>query len=236
MRILIAEDEIPALNRLKRQLSQCSDIDIVGQAETGPDAIHLVNELKPDLLLMDIQMPGINGLNVVTKLEGHCLVIFTTAYNQYAVDAFEQGAVDYLLKPYDVARLQLALERVRERLTEQSGRQKQSRIKAGVGQRTHYLELTEITHFHVLSGTTWACCSNKTYLIDQSLNHLEKILPPSFMRVHRNIIINSHKIQESQRQLNGTLKICLSGVEVWLTTSRNGARRLKTHFDSISAI
>jgi two-component system LytT family response regulator/two-component system response regulator LytT len=236
IRILIAEDEAPALNRLKRQLSQCSDIDIIGQAETGPEAIQLANELKPDLLLMDIQMPGVNGLNVIKELKGRCLVIFTTAYNQYAVDAFEQAAVDYLLKPYDLTRLQLALERAKERLIERNERQKHSYIKAVTGQRSQYLALTEITHFHVSAGTTWVHCSNKTYLIDQSLSCLEKTLPPFFVRVHRNAVVNSHKIKETQRQLNGTLKLSLSGVDAWLTTSRNGARKLKTYLDNLSTV
>src|SRR5215471_1373476 len=114
MRVLIADDEAPARSRLRQMLAAHADIEIAGEAETGAQAMELATTLRPDLLLLDIQMPGSTGIDVAACLpEPRPHVIFCTAFDQYAVDAFELHAVDYLLKPVTRARLAQALDRVR---------------------------------------------------------------------------------------------------------------------------
>jgi two-component system LytT family response regulator len=115
MRVLIVDDEAPARARLREMLAAHADMEIVGEADTGVRAMQLTAELRPDLLLLDIQMPGCTGIDVVASLpEPRPRVIFCTAYDQHAVDAFELHAIDYLLKPISRARLAKALDRARE--------------------------------------------------------------------------------------------------------------------------
>src|ERR1044071_6724423 len=114
MRILIADDEAPARAHLRQMLSAHADVEIAGEAETGVQAMQLASELQPDVMLLDIQMPGSSGIDVAASLpEPRPHIIFCTAFDQYAVDAFELQAVDYLLKPVSRARLAQSLDRVR---------------------------------------------------------------------------------------------------------------------------
>src|SRR5205085_6718540 len=110
IRVLIADDEVPARARLRQMLASHTDIEVAGEAETGVEAMELAVQLKPDLILLDIQMPGCSGLDVATCLpQPRPHVIFCTAFDQHAVDAFELHAVDYLLKPISRTRLSMAL-------------------------------------------------------------------------------------------------------------------------------
>ncbi|NQZ12488.1 MAG: response regulator [Algicola sp.] len=111
--VLIADDEKPARDKLAHQLSHCEGFTLIAQATNGEQAIEKINSLKPELVLLDVEMPNLNGLDVLDVLTVPCSVIFTTAYNQYAVKAFERAAVDYLLKPFSLARLKMALARVK---------------------------------------------------------------------------------------------------------------------------
>ena len=118
MRALLADDEAPARDKLARWLKEGGDIDLVAQCPDGLAAAQAIEELSPDVAFLDVQMPGINGLEVAAQLEGANapLLVFVTAYDEHAVKAFELSAVDYLLKPYDKDRLRRTIERVRERL------------------------------------------------------------------------------------------------------------------------
>src|SRR5688572_27528223 len=124
IRTLLVDDEQPARDRLRQLLAGVAEVDIVGEAEDGVQAIERIGELAPDLVLLDIQMPGCSGLEVAASLaRPRPAIIFCTAFDQYAVDAFELHAVDYLLKPVNRARLQAALDRVREHRAVQRERQ-----------------------------------------------------------------------------------------------------------------
>ena len=105
LNVLIADDEKPARDKLKLQLSHCDDVVLIGEAQDGQSAIEKINTLKPDLVLLDIKMPYLNGLDVLDVVEHNCQVIFTTAYDNYAIKAFEKAAVDYLLKPFPFERI-----------------------------------------------------------------------------------------------------------------------------------
>lgn len=111
MRIVFADDEQPAREKLNQQLSLIPNIEIVGSATTGKEALALIDDEQPDLVLLDIQMPEINGIDILSLLTHKPMVIFTTAYDQYAVAAFEKASTDYLLKPFPLARLKAAIDK-----------------------------------------------------------------------------------------------------------------------------
>ncbi|TDF34937.1 response regulator transcription factor [Alteromonadaceae bacterium M269] len=228
LKVLIAEDEVPALKRLKRQLSQLPYIDVIGHANTGLEALLVAKTLDADVMLLDIQMPGINGIEVAKQLNDRCLVIYTTAYKQYAVEAFEHAAVDYLLKPYSISRLEEALSRARQRLNTTTQIEHVKRIKVSIGKTDRYFSLNEVTHFSSFEGVTMVNGGHGCLPIDTTLSAIEVELPDYFVRVHRNAIVNIHKIIESKRQLNGTLSLRLLNQDSTVLTSRNGARKLRT--------
>ena len=114
MRVIFADDEKPARDKLAHQLSLIADIDVVGFATTGKEAVALINVQKPDLVLLDIQMPEISGMELLSLLDYKPLIIFTTAYDQFAIQAFEQSSTDYLLKPFPLGRLKAALDKAKK--------------------------------------------------------------------------------------------------------------------------
>ena len=122
MRVIFADDEKPARDKLAHQLSLITDIEVIGFATTGKEAVELINTEEPDLVLLDIQMPEISGLDLLSLLNYKPLVIFTTAYDQFAIQAFEQSSTDYLLKPFPLARLKDALDKAKKQfLSEYQG-------------------------------------------------------------------------------------------------------------------
>src|SRR5512141_761668 len=120
IRTLIIEDEELARKLLRSYLSEHSELDIIGECENGFEGVKAINEMKPDLIFLDIQMPKITGFEMLELIDHHPEIIFTTAYDQYALKAFEYNAADYLLKPFSKDRLQGALEKVKERLAKPS--------------------------------------------------------------------------------------------------------------------
>ena len=121
MRVLIVDDEPPARERLRRLLSGIEGVELIGEAEGGVQAVEMIEGEKPDLVLLDIQMPGLDGFGVIEALEDPPPVIFVTAYDEYAIRAFEVNALDYLLKPFSRERLEKAIRRAQEALTEEQG-------------------------------------------------------------------------------------------------------------------
>ncbi|SPF36578.1 Two component transcriptional regulator, LytTR family protein [Candidatus Sulfopaludibacter sp. SbA4] len=217
MRVLIVDDEAPARVRLRQMLSAHADVELVGEAETGVEAMQLAAELKPDVILLDIQMPGCSGIDVAACLaEPRPRVIFCTAYDQHAVDAFELNAVDYLLKPISRVRLSQALDRVRSLA---AGRRSDSPLASeGVAaldltvrtQRTgparflvrnaaHYIVVGEsrVLYFASEGGLTKLVGDGAQYWMDPTLNELEQRLDPArFFRVSRAALINLNAVAE----------------------------------------
>ncbi len=207
-RVLIADDEAPARARLRQILAAHSDLEIAGEAETGPQTMELAAQLKPDLILLDIQMPGCSGIDVVASLpHPRPHVIFCTAFDQHAVDAFELHAVDYLLKPISRVRLAKALERVRAL---ESGHQETVLDRAArslrpgaarflVRNASHYLVVGEskVLYFVSEDGLTKLVGDGVQYWMDPTLNELELRLDPGrFFRVSRAALINLNSVAE----------------------------------------
>lgn len=194
MKVLVVDDEEPARRRLVRMLERLGGIEVVGEAADGEQALALVRERAPELLLLDIDMPEMDGLELA-ELPGVPLVIFTTAHAEHAVRAFEVAAVDYLLKPIARERLAEAIERARARV----GRagvaspvaDSPPRITARSGGTVHVIDASEITRFHATDKVTIFIHEGRELVLDDSLAALEERLSPhGFFRTHRSELVS----------------------------------------------
>lgn len=207
-RAVIIEDEKLARNRLKLLLDHYSDtIEVVGEAENGFLGIELIAKQKPELIFLDIQMPGMTGFEMLIKLENIPLVIFTTAYDEFALKAFETNAIDYLLKPITLERLDHAISKLKL-MTGQKYETKMmefldtlkpsggSYIKVKTGAVTRLIQYTDVFYFCAEEKYTCLFTENQKYYINDTLTGLEKILPDNFKRIHRSAIINIEHVKE----------------------------------------
>jgi two-component system LytT family response regulator len=208
IRTLIVDDEAPARERLRRMLAAHADFEIAAEAATGVETMELAGQIKPDLILLDIQMPGPTGLDVAACLpQPRPSVIFCTAFDQHAVDAFELHAIDYLLKPISRVRLAQALDRVR--LLAPSSREtaldrivrthRTGPLRFLVRDASRYLVVNEscVLYFHSEGGLTRLIAEHVHYWMDPTLNELEQRLDSSrFFRISRAALINLNAVAE----------------------------------------
>jgi DNA-binding LytR/AlgR family response regulator len=198
VRVLVVDDEPLARGRLLRMLDGLAEVEPVGEAATGREALDKIEALAPDCVLLDVRMPGLDGLDVARATD--VPIVFTTAHDAYAVEAFELSAVDYLLKPVRRERLLQALDKVRrgaaagpdrldalfQRLLGPGGQAPLARISARRGDAVHLFDPAEIVRFSAAGGYTSFQRDGREFLLDESLNQLEQRLAPlGFLRVHR---------------------------------------------------
>ena len=232
IRTLIVDDEQPARDRLRQLLAGETDIEIAGEAEDGVQALERVSELKPDLLLLDIQMPGASGLEVAASLaRPRPAIIFCTAYDQYAVDAFELNAVDYLLKPVNRTRLHAAIERVRgargrelehqlDRLTRTSD-VAPARFLARKGARFRVVPRSEVIAFTFHEGLTRLHTATEQLWMQPTLAALSRRLDAeTFFQVSRTAVVSLDAIREAKPFPDGTGEIVLSNGQSLPVTRR----------------
>jgi DNA-binding LytR/AlgR family response regulator len=201
VRVLIADDEPIARRVLREHLEGINDIEITGEASTGPEAVEQIFQAKPDLVLLDMEMPGLDGLSVVRTLRGagSPLIIFVTAYGQHALEAFEVGALDYLLKPVREERLRKAIDKARRERpplppAPPAGPRK---IVGRRGSDLYLLDPKEIIAFQADGELVHIITASDRYLAEHSLKVLEKELDlTGFRRVHRSSIINTDHIRK----------------------------------------
>jgi two-component system LytT family response regulator len=223
IRTLVIDDEQPARERLKQLLAAHDDVEVVGEAEDGLDAAEQIAHLAPDLVLLDIQMPGASGLDVAASLgRPRPAVIFCTAYDQYAVDAFELSATDYLLKPVNRARLAAALDRVRaagpmrgrDRAIDDIARARglgPTRFLARRGARFRVVPLPEVVAFTFVDGVTHLLTATETLSMQPTLAALARRLDPNaFVQVSRAAIIRLDAVREAKPFADGTGEIVLA--------------------------
>ena len=202
MRILIADDEPIAREILRDHIDSIAGLEVAGEASTGAEAISRILDLRPDVVLLDLQMPELDGLSVVRSLSGDRtpLIIFVTAYENHALAAFEVGAIDYLLKPVRRERLEKALDKARRQLKTPAPVATSETLRKIVGRRgsdLYLLDPAEIIAFQAEGELVHIVTTTQRYLSDHSLKALQdKLEPKRFRRIHRSTIINTDHIRK----------------------------------------
>lgn len=236
MKTLIVDDTRLARQELKTMLSGHVDIELVGEADDLPSGREAVQRLRPDLLLLDIQLPSGTGFDLLDQLDPLPLVIFTTAYDEYAVRAFESNALDYLIKPVSPERLAAALERARSRRGESATRddergrellRAEDTVFLREGERCWFVALRDVSHLVVEGNYVRVWFQGQRAMLARSLNALEARLDPAvFFRANRNTLVNLRHIASIDPWVNDGYQIrLLDGNEV--EVSRRQARELR---------
>lgn len=244
IRAFIVEDEQPAIARLKELLKEVPDVEIVGIYSSGAEAVPRIDELKPELIFLDVHLTDMLGVDMLRLVTHQPAVIFTTAYDQYAVEAFELGAVDYLLKPFSAERLEQALQRVRERRSVGADATRQletlfshwrmphaflQRIPARAGNKIIILRDEDIVYFASENKLVFAHLFEKKRLINYTLEELQQRLnPDNFFRIHRSTIVNLNYVKSIEPWFAGGYRMTVrdkQGSE--LNISRNAAKELR---------
>ncbi|HKU13809.1 MAG TPA: response regulator [Steroidobacteraceae bacterium] len=203
MRVLVADDEAPARGKLQRWLKEQSDIEVVAEAEDGLSAAEAIERLHPDVAFLDIQMPGLSGLEVAAQLEPEAapLIVFVTAFDEHAIKAFELNAIDYLLKPYDKDRLLKTLARLRVRPADASARaavttaraqtQSQERLLVPVGETLQLIDSTTIEWLEASDNYVHVHTAARSYILRRTLQDLlEQLGDRQFARIHKSAAVN----------------------------------------------
>lgn len=218
LRLLIVDDEDLARQRLHSLLVRRADFAVIGECSTGADAVRSIRELSPDVVLLDVQMPELDGFDVISEIgaQNMPVVIFATAYDEYAIDAFEIGAVDYLLKPVDEERFNRTLDRAAKRVRESGGDttisqmtallRRMSSLTGSAGRfavKVHgkilFLDPAEIYWIQARDDIARVHLADSAYDVREPLSHLEARLPANaFLRVHRSVIVNTSHIRAAE--------------------------------------
>jgi len=233
MRAIIIDDSRLARNELKRLLTDFDFLQIIGEASNAIEAKEKIESQKPDVIFLDIQMPGKDGFELLEELEVIPQVIFTTAYDQYAIKAFEVNALDYLQKPIEKDRLSAAINRVVERQNDQAAKGDSDYLKptdqvfVKDGERCWFVLLSEVPFFEVDGNYTKIFFKDQRPMIPRTLNYLESRLDPKFFfRANRRQIINLSWIEKIEPWFSGSIRIYLKGSKE-IDVSRRQTQRFK---------
>jgi len=243
IRTVIVDDEDLARQMLREFLSAHTEIEIVAECANGFEAVKTVTELKPDLLFLDIQMPKLDGFEVLELIGTEMAIVFVTAYDEYAIRAFDIHAVDYLLKPFGAERFETALQRVKQRLggklptpTELSSSarppaQYAERLVVRDGTRVHIIPAAKLDYAEAQDDYVGLCTEGKKHLKQQTISSLELALDPAqFIRIHRSYIVNLERVTKIEPYSKDNHVVVLaSGTQ--LPVSRSGYARLRSLLD-----
>jgi two-component system LytT family response regulator len=247
MRAFLVDDEALALKRLSRMLSATRRVEIVGSDTDPVEAVQAVLEAKPDVLFLDIEMPEMTGFEMLAKLDPQPMIVFTTAYDRYALEAFGVNSIDYLLKPIEQAQLDRALDKIERmrgggeprqeirellhRLSAVAALQPEfpARIASRIGERVEFVELSRVTHFFAADKLTYAATSVKNYVVDHTIQELEQKLDPrKFVRIHRATLVNIDFVCDLHAMFAGRMLVRLKDEKkTELTVSRDRVKALK---------
>jgi len=231
IRALIIDDEKLARSRLKRMLRKYSNVEVVGEAQDGVRGCKLVEDTQPDVIFLDIRMPALSGFEMLKKMEVSPYIVFTTAYDEYALQAFEENTIDYLLKPISDETLERALSKLMKiletgssvrfdlkRLLESLKKREKiiRRFSVRVGERMFIVPASEVFFFRSEDKYTFLNTSEKRYIIPFTLKELEARLDPdAFSRVHRSFIVNVEHVASIHKWFGGRLKLKMkNGTEI----------------------
>ena len=226
MRALIVDDEPLARTNIRILLGRHPEIEIAGESGSGQDAVEQIRRIQPDLVFLDVQMPECDGFDVLEMLGSHArpAVIFVTAYDEYALRAFDAGALDYLLKPFTDDRFDRAVSRARERV--QQGR-KRERITVKQGNQVLFVRPEDIDWIEAADYYACLHVGAKSHLVRRSLADLEQDLDPSlFRRTHRSAIVNVRRLRALQLNRNGEFEALLENGAM-VPVSRRYRRQLE---------
>ena len=237
-RVLLVDDEAPARERLRSLLAAQQACELVGECGAGDEAVRLAGELRPDVVLLDVRMPGMSGLEAarhMALLPAPPAVVFVTAYDQYAVEAFDAEAVDYLLKPVRPARLANALERAARlsgvRLEHVAARAPQplprTHLAARVGESVRLIPLADVYYCSADQKYTSVRHRGGTDLIDDPLRALEEEFRAGFVRVHRGALVNLRHLEAIERTADGQFDVVVREIGERLRVSRRMASELR---------
>lgn len=245
IRAVIVDDEPLARRRIRSLLVEAEDVEVIAECTNGKEAIQAIEESPPDLLFLDIQMPELDGFDVLQAIGvGHVpVVIFVTAYDQFALRAFEAHALDYLLKPFDDERFEAALQRARERIRQQQGGDLDRRLRAlleevrgdrgylqrlvvPTGHRSVFIRTEEIDWIEAERNYIRLHVGGRAYQLRENLSRIESALDPTtFCRIHRSTIVNIDRIQAVESLFRGEYLVVLhDGTK--LTSGRSYRRNL----------
>jgi two-component system response regulator AlgR len=241
LKVIIVDDEPPARERLRSMLVEFGEFEVAGEAGNGAQALALVDRLLPDIVLLDVRMPGIDGLEVARQLSTQPeppAVIFTTAFDEYALEAFDSQAVAYLLKPIRAEKLRAALAKA-ARLTRPqlqrvalAAREPAHRTHIGVRGREglKLIPVEEVLCFHADQKYTTVKHQKGEDLLEDSLKTLEEEFGATFVRIHRNALVNTRYLERIARDAGGQHFVYLRGMAEPLEVSRRMAGDLKDRF------
>jgi len=247
LRAYLVDDEQLALNRLARLLTQTGRVELLGMTTDPVEAVAQLQEQPCDVLFSDIEMPDLTGFDMLARLSQQPLVIFTTAYSQYALQAFEVNSIDYLLKPIDERQLERALnklDRIRgglepkpqiENLLKQLAsalpgkRTFPARLPSRSGERIEFVDMATVTHFYANDKLTYAATGKKDYVVDYTISELEETLDPTkFVRIHRSTVVNLEYVKEVSTWFSERMLVRMNdGKNTELTVSRERVKSLK---------
>jgi DNA-binding LytR/AlgR family response regulator len=241
---ILVEDEGVLRGELRAQLRRLwPELDVVGEAANGVEALELLDRLSPDVMFLDIEMPVLSGLDVARQAQGRCHIAFVTAYDAYAVAAFDAGAVDYVLKPIESARLQLAIERLKKQLgntppnlelvlRELAGasapRNYLRWITASVGESLRVITVDDVIYFQSDAKYTRVVTHDGEAFIRKPLQELlSELDPATFWPIHRSTVVNAHAIAGASRDLRGRLLLALKRRDERLPVSESHQHRFR---------
>lgn len=247
LRAYLVDDEPLALKRLARLLAQTGRVEVVGSSHDPAQAIQDLRSRPFDVLFTDIEMPDLSGFEMLARLDPQPFVVFTTAYSQFALQAFEVHSVDYLLKPIDEKQLDRALaklDRVRGGIEPKPQLQKllrelasalpsrrdfPARLPSRLGDRIEFVELSRVTHFYANEKLTYAATPKKDYVIDCTIAELEQTLDPArFVRIHRSTVVNIEFVREIYSWFSERMMVRIDdGKDTELTVARDRVKTLK---------
>ncbi len=246
MRVYVVDDEPLAVKRLTRMLQATARVDVIGSTNDPVTALEFLQAHSVDVLFLDIQMPALTGFELLEQLTQQPLIIFTTAYDRYALEAFEVNSIDYLLKPIEQERLDRALDKAARAAHEDTSpvpvrelakllaaqlapNRKLERLASRVGERTTLLEVSRISHFLAKDKLTFAVVSGREHVVDYTLAELETRLDARrFVRIHRATIANIGFVQELFPDVDGGVLVRLKDEQkTELSVARDRVRELK---------
>lgn len=243
LRVYLVDDERLAVERLTRLLARTGRVEIAGSTTDPEKALEFLRVNSVDVLFLDVQMPGLTGFELLERLDRDVLVIFTTAYDRYALDAFAVNSIDYLLKPIEPDRLNRALDKLerfagqprpdvralaRQLAAELALGRGLERIASRVGERTTVVDVMRVTHFFSKDKLTFAVVNGREHVVDATLNELEERLDARrFVRIHRATIVNVAFLQALYPGVDGVLVRLKDEKKTELSVARDRVRELK---------